>query len=115
MLKIRKTFKKNQKGFTLIELVVVIAILGILAMLAIPKFTGTLSNAKTKTDDAILRTIESAAELCKAETGNYPTNLAGFASYLDTSNLAWANGTAITDISVAADGTITVTPAKPTN
>ncbi|WP_418312002.1 type IV pilin protein, partial [Phascolarctobacterium faecium] len=38
-------FTKNRKGFTLVELVVVIAILGILAGLAIPRFMDATTNA----------------------------------------------------------------------
>ncbi|TFZ40677.1 prepilin-type N-terminal cleavage/methylation domain-containing protein [Soehngenia longivitae] len=63
--------KRNKKGFTLIELVVVIAILGILAALAIPRFTGTQNNAKEQTHNANVRTIESALGLYAAEKGHY--------------------------------------------
>lgn len=37
--------RKNEKGFTLIELIIVIAVLGILAMILLPKFTGFKENA----------------------------------------------------------------------
>jgi len=67
--------KRNKKGFTLIELVVVIAILGILAALAIPRFTGTLNNAKTQTHNANIRTIESAMSLYALEEGVYPSDI----------------------------------------
>jgi len=41
------TKKKNNKGFTLIELIIVIVILGIIAGVAVPKFIGLASSAKT--------------------------------------------------------------------
>ncbi|MDW7667538.1 MAG: type II secretion system protein [Bacillota bacterium] len=42
---------RNRKGFTLIELIVVIAILGILALIAIPRFAGFTDRAKIQSDE----------------------------------------------------------------
>ncbi|PKM61369.1 MAG: prepilin-type cleavage/methylation domain-containing protein [Firmicutes bacterium HGW-Firmicutes-4] len=59
----------NVRGFTMMEIIVVIAILGALAALAIPRFTGVLANSQEKTDLANIRIVESAVELYKAEKG----------------------------------------------
>ena len=48
---------KKKKGFTLIELIIVIAILGILALIAIPKFGSAQKDAKIKADVATAKTI----------------------------------------------------------
>ncbi|MDF2546497.1 MAG: putative type pilin [Anaerosolibacter sp.] len=58
---------RNRKGFTLIELIVVIAILGILAVIAIPRFVGMRESANEGAVIANLRTIQNAAEIAAAE------------------------------------------------
>lgn len=68
-----KNFIKNRKGFTLVELVVVIAILGILAGIAIPRFMSATETARGAKTVADLRTLESAAVMYYAKTGVVPT------------------------------------------
>ena len=71
MTKIRQ--RLNQKGFTLVELMVVIAILGVLSAIAIPKFTDSTAAANTAKIQADLRTIDSASVMYQAQFGTIPT------------------------------------------
>lgn len=64
--------KRGYKGFTLVELVVVLVILGVLVALAVPRFTASASKAKETTFCSNVRTIKSQLELYKMTTGNYP-------------------------------------------
>jgi len=63
---------RARRGFTLIELVVVIAILGILAGLAIPRFLDATATARGARIVADMRTIDSAIVIYNAKTGNLP-------------------------------------------
>lgn len=57
---------RNQKGFTLIELVFVIVILGILAAFAVPKFVDLTTDARKSTVQGALGTLRATAEQVKA-------------------------------------------------
>lgn len=59
----------NKKGFTLIELVVVIAILGILSAIAVPKLSTSRQTAVVTAHNANIRTLESAANMYIADKG----------------------------------------------
>ena len=66
---------KNNKGFTLVELLVVIAIIGILAVVAVPALFKNIEKAKIADLEADISTLRSAALSYYADTsGNLPDN-----------------------------------------
>ncbi|NLJ78140.1 MAG: prepilin-type N-terminal cleavage/methylation domain-containing protein [Tissierellia bacterium] len=64
---IGKKLKDDNRGFTLIELVVVIAILAILAAIAIPRYQASRKRAAISAHNANVRTIEGAANMYIAD------------------------------------------------
>ena len=68
--KLRKSMK-NEKGFTLIELMIVVAIIGILAAIAIPNFLNYQKKAKTSEAKTNLGAIRTSEEAYKAENDRY--------------------------------------------
>ena len=71
---------KNQKGFTLIELIMVTIILGILAAVAIPRYASTVDRAEAAAEDAVISSIEAGLETYAIEQlmdngrRSWPTN-----------------------------------------
>ena len=76
---------KRQGGFTLIELVVVIALLGILAAFAIPRFASLEREARAATTQGLSGSVRSAAAMAHGlflATGSSPVNMEGNAIVL---------------------------------
>jgi general secretion pathway protein G len=65
--------QRNSRGFTLIEIVVVVIILGILAATIIPQFVGTTNDAKISAAKAQISELESALERLYVNMDRYPT------------------------------------------
>jgi type IV pilus assembly protein PilA len=94
---------KNKKGFTLIELIVVIAILGILAAVLIPTISGYTDKANARAVEADARTIITAAAAAYAEDNLTPTE----------AEIAAITGLGVDDFEyTGTDSTISFTYAK---
>ncbi|MBI3565196.1 MAG: prepilin-type N-terminal cleavage/methylation domain-containing protein, partial [Elusimicrobia bacterium] len=69
--------KKNKKGFTLIELMIVVAIIGILAAIAIPKFAELIRKSGEGASKGNLGSIRSALSIYYGDMeGTYPAQVA---------------------------------------
>lgn len=68
-----KTFPSRQQGFTLIEIIVVVVIIGILATFVAPKFMGKTDTARIVKAKSDIQALESALDLYKLDNFTYPT------------------------------------------
>lgn len=68
---------RDKRGFTLIEIMVVIAILALLAALVAPKIIGRSDDAKIADTKVQIKNFETALKLYKLDNGNYPSTEQG--------------------------------------
>lgn len=99
MFRLLKKFYHNDKAFTLVELLIVVAILGVLAAVVLPNVTGLAGSGQTEAAKAELTTVQTAIDTMMAKihitsvnattaTSNmtsFPTGNALYPTYLRTS------------------------------
>ncbi|HEV7454643.1 MAG TPA: type II secretion system protein [Candidatus Saccharimonadales bacterium] len=68
-----RSLKKLQKGFTIVELLIVIVVIGILATLVIVTFTGIQQKARNSQRQTDINAVDSHVEAFYAQYGYYPT------------------------------------------
>ncbi len=74
--------KKSRKGFTLIEIMIVVIILGLLASLIAPNILGKGEEAKSKIACTQMKSIYESFQLFKADNGVYPTTQQGIGALI---------------------------------
>lgn len=70
------------RGFTLLELLIVMVIIGLLVSLVAPRFTGRLGESKIKTTKAQIELLSSALESYLLDVGEYPSTTQGLNALL---------------------------------
>lgn len=73
----------TQRGFTLMELLVVLAILGLLMSLVGPRVLNQLGGAKTKTAAIQIKDLEQALEMYKLDVGRFPSTSEGLVALVE--------------------------------
>ena len=93
--------KKIQKGFTLIELMIVVAIIGILAAIAIPAYSDYTKRAK-------VTELVTAASACKASVSEYFQAQGAYPADLNKAGCSSNKTDKITSLNLSTTGVITV-------
>ena len=102
MNKLMNKVRKNKKGFTLIELIVVIAILGILVLLAAPRFLGYTKDAQKATMQADAKVLSNAALVYNIENeGKWPVVVDEEGNEVETKVTIELNDGSTVDVPVA--------------
>ncbi len=70
-----KNRKDKRAGFTLIEVLLVVAILGILAAIALPRLSGRMEGSQISAAKSAIASVGSALDLYELDNGKYPSSL----------------------------------------
>lgn len=87
-----KKIRANQKGFTLVELIVVVAILGVLAAVAIPNYMNYLYKSRISTDVDTARAVLNVARTMTMTSGTAPSSVTEILREADMESATAATG-----------------------
>lgn len=76
-----KAKKNSKKGFTLMEMLIVVAIIGVLVAISIPVFTSKLDDAKKAADDANMRTAKAVYAVYQLDASDTTSGLGSGGPY----------------------------------
>src|SRR5262245_21881662 len=75
--------RTKRRGFTLIELLLVLLILGVLALIVVPKLVGRGQESKITATKAQISNVKSALDMFEQDNGRYPTTEEGLAALVE--------------------------------
>lgn len=99
----RNAARHGERGFTLVELLVVIIILGLLASLVGPRLFGRVGQSKQATAKAQIELLGSALDQYRLDVGAYPTSGVGLSALVQNPNVRNWNGPYLKKNAVPAD------------
>ena len=106
MLKKIRKMLKSQEGFTLVELMIVVVILGILAGIGIQQYSKVQQDAQNRVDEANKKMIESAVSIYQMMNDTPPTSISDLKGYgiNNPEEKPWTEW----DVTVEANGTVKI-------